>query len=256
MLEHLINIPYCYHYLVNQISIGLLLYAHLPGAIAAFLFGAFMLYRTRQLNGSLLFLVCACFATWCMTDLVSWFAFLGSRTMMFSWSLADVFSSLFFFFAYYFLYVFIRERDLPLWQKAAFLAAFAPILAWVVMGTRLTGYTAATCEALESDAATNYSSYFELAVLLATISLSLFAYRRAQVREQKTKIILAGTGVVVFLFVFYFAEVLTNVIIDLNSWQYAYNIEVYGLFGMPVMLIFLGYLIVKYRAFDLRIFTA
>lgn len=256
MLEHLINIPYCYHYLVNQISIGLLLYAHLPGAIAAFLFGLFMLCRTRRLIGWLLFLVCACFAIWCLTDLVSWFAFLGSQTMMFSWSLADIFSALFFFFAYYFLYVFIHDRDLPLWQKIVLLAAFAPILAWVLTGARLTGYTAATCEALENDAATNYSSYLELAVLLATVALTAIAYRRAKVREQKTKIILASTGVALFLFIFYFAEVLTNVILDLNLFPYAYNFEIYGLFGMPVMLIFLGYLIVKYQAFDLRIFTA
>src|SRR4029079_9282091 len=112
-----IQLQYCYDYLINQIPVGLLLYSHIPTAIVALLFGGYVLYKARSLPSITLFIVCVAYALWCLFDLGSWFAFLGSGDMMFMWSQLDLLALVFFTFSYYFLYTFITKRDLPGWQK-------------------------------------------------------------------------------------------------------------------------------------------
>ena len=134
MPSALINIHYCYDYLIGQIPLGLLIYSHIPTAVLALLFGGFVYFNTRRLSGSLLFLLCAAFAAWCFVDIGSWFAFLGAGSMMFTWGLTDFLSLVFFAFAYYFLYVFVTDQDLPWWQKIIGAAALAPSAYWSLLG--------------------------------------------------------------------------------------------------------------------------
>jgi signal transduction histidine kinase len=251
-----IHLQYCYDYLVGQISLGLLIYSHIPTALLALLFGAFVYYNTRRLSGSLLFLLCVSFAAWCFVDIGSWFAFLGAGTMMFTWGLTDFLSLVFFAFAYYFLYVFVTEHDLPWWQKVVGLVALAPSAYWTVLGLNLTAYDAINCEAFESSTGADYVTYARLGFILAAIVFTIVARRRSTDKQFKRKAVLAGTGVSLFLFAFFLFSYLTNLDVLLNAWQYAYNIEIYGLFGMPIFLAYLSYLIVRYHAFDLKIFGA
>jgi signal transduction histidine kinase len=251
-----IHLQYCYNYLVDQISIGLLLYSHIPAAIAALLFGGFLLLQSRKLANVTFFVVCLSFATWCFLDLGSWFAFLGSGTMMFTWSLADLFSPLFFFFSYYFLYTFLTDQDLPSWQKLTGVILILPIIYWIAVGEKITIFDANTCEALETPLYNYYQFFIEGCFLLAVIMLAVFLYRKAQDSVTKKKIILATTGVGIFLGFFLSGTLGVNFLVSDTAVQFAYNFEIYGLFGMPILLIYLGYLIVRYRAFDLKIFGA
>ena len=255
MLIHLVQIQYCYDYLINQIPVGLLLYSHIPTAVVALLFGTFLLFSARKVQNWTLFIVCVFFALWCAVDLNSWFAFLGSDLTMFSWSLADLFSLIFFFFAYYFLYTFINQKDLPLWQKGVGVLVLLPTAVWTFFGANLLSFDANTCEAIENDVVTNYLFYAEGAFLLASMVLTFLCYRKISDRKLKREALLAGVGVSLFLGFFLSATLLASILSNYDAWaQYAYNFEIYGLFGMPVLLIYLGYLIVRYKAFDLRIF--
>lgn len=254
MVLSLINLHYCYTYLVDQISVGLLLYSHIPGAIAALIFGGFLLIQARKLPNITLFLVSVCFAAWCFLDLGSWFAFLGSGVMMFTWSLADLFSPLFFFFSYYFLYTFLTEQDLPVWQKVVSGALILPVAMWIFLGEKLTTYDANTCEAFENVFRNNYQFSIEGIFLIATIVLAVLLYRQAQDAVAKKKILLTTTGVGVFLGFFLSSTLGVHFLVSDTAVQFAYNFEIYGLFGMPVLLLYLSYLIVRYHAFDLRVF--
>ncbi|HVX91402.1 MAG TPA: HAMP domain-containing sensor histidine kinase [Candidatus Paceibacterota bacterium] len=256
MPDALIHIQYCYDYLVGQISLGLLIYSHIPTAILALLFGGFVYYNTRRLSGSLLFLLCLSFAAWCFVDIGSWFAFLGAGSMMFTWGLTDFLSLVFFAFAYYFLYVFVADRDLPWWQKLVGLAVLAPSAYWTFLGLNLTAYDAINCEAFEASTGADYVTYARLGFILAAIVFTFVARHRSTDKHFRRKTVLAGTGVSLFLFAFFLFSYLTNLDVLLNAWQYAYNIEIYGLFGMPIFLAYLSYLIVRYHAFDLKIFGA
>jgi len=257
MLSSLIHVQYCYDYLINQISIGLLLYAHLPAAIISLFFGGYLLYKTKKLESVTLFIVCVSFSIWCFLSISTWFAFLGSSNTMFTWSLIDVFALAMFFFSYYFLYSFITKNDLPMWQKVIGVGILLPTIIWTFLGSNLTAFNGNYCEAIENEFVVAYPYYAEAIYLLSVIILTIVEYRKITNKTDKREILLAGLGVSIFLFFFCSATLLVNILVnnDLLS-GYAYNFEIYGLFGMPLLLIFLGYLVVKYKAFDLKVFTS
>ncbi|HEX7651262.1 MAG TPA: HAMP domain-containing sensor histidine kinase [Candidatus Paceibacterota bacterium] len=252
-----INVHYCYAYLLDQIPVGLLLYSHIPTAIIAVLFGGFVATQARKLSGVTLFIVCLAFAGWCAADLASWFAFLGSGLTMFTWTLVDLFAVVFFFFAYYFLYTFLAERDLPMWQKIASVVILAPAFIYTFLGTNLTGYDANTCEALESQWIVLYPYVVEAVYLIAVVVFAIARYLKSRSTVERRKAILASTGVFLFLLFFFVATLAVNLLVNYDSAEeFAYNFGIYGLFGMPVLLGYLSYLIVRYHAFDLKIFGA
>jgi signal transduction histidine kinase len=175
---------------------------------------------------------------------------------MFTWSLADLFAPLFYFFSYYFLYTFLTGRDLPILQKLIGIAAILPIATWIFLGQKLTTYDANLCEAYENTAFNNYQFFVEGLFLLAVVVLAVVLYRRAKDALLKKEIILTTTGVFIFLGFFLSGTLGVNFLVSDTAVQFAYNFEIYGLFGMPILLIYLGYLIVRYKAFDLKIFGA
>lgn len=255
-LESFINIQYCYDYLINQIPVGLLLYSHIPTALAALVFGGYVLYRVRRLTSITLFIVCAAFATWCFFDLGSWFAFLGAGEMMFMWSLLDLVALIFFSFSYYFLYTFITGKDLPAWQKVVGIALVLPVAATTLLGMNLTLYDANICEAWEHATIGYYTYVVEAIILLGALAMSIGQYRKTKEKQKRREILLSSVGVILFLGFFFSATLGVALLVNYEVGEYAYNYEIYGLFGMPILLIYLGYLIVRYHAFDLRVFGA
>lgn len=256
MLSHFINVQYCYDYLVNQIPMGLLLYSHLPVALAALVFSIYVLIKARSFSSLLLFCTCFTFTVWSVFDLSAWFSFLGSANTMFVWSLLDFLAVLMFFFGYYFIYTFVKEDDLPLWQKIASLLVLAPTAYISFSGLNIPTYDLNSCVAIEDRSLTIYTYYAEAIFILATIVFMVYQYSYNKERVFKRKVILAGIGIMSFFSVFFSASFLVSLLAETDASSYVYNYLIYGLFGMPIFLIYLGYLIVKYRVFDLRIFTA
>jgi len=255
-MTHLIAIQYCFDYLVNQIPLGLLLYTHIPTAVVAILFGLFLVLHTRTLASVTLFVVCASFAAWCVLDLGAWFAFLGAGSMMFTWALTDLTALTFFFFSYYFLYSFITKRDLPVWQKIAGVLLLLPTAFWTFTGSTLTLYDATICEAWEHEWYTLYPYVVEGILILASIVAAIREYFTSNDKKHRNEVVLASVGVLAFLLFFFTSTLAVNFLVNYDIIEFAYNFEIYGLFGMPILLVYLGYLIVRYRAFDVRVFGA
>lgn len=253
-ITHFIHVQYCYTYLVDQIPMGLLLYSHIPTALIALIFGGFVFFRTRTLSAAMIFGACVSFAAWCAFDLGSWFAFLGSSSTMFTWSLLDLDGLLMFFFTYYFLYSFVTGKSLPTWQKIAAFVIILPTVVTTLLGLNLTMYDANACASLENAFVTKYPYIVEAIFILSSLVFTVFQWRKTADRNKKREILLAGTGVCVFLIFFFTATLLVSLLAEGDASLYVYNYEIYGLFGMPILLIYLGYLIVRYKAFDLRIF--
>jgi signal transduction histidine kinase len=256
MLPNFINIQYCYNYLIDQIPVGLLLYSHIPTAIVALLFGGYVLFKVRKLPSITLFIVCLSFAAWCLFDLISWFAYLGSDMTMFSWSLVDLFAVIFFFFSYYFLYSFISKDDLPIWQKIMGFCIMLPTAVWTFLGSNLVSYDGNTCASIEADWVTKYPYFIEGIFIVLSLVFVIRMYKKTTEKKVKREVLLAGAGVITFLTFFFSSTLLVNLLISGDASLYVYNFEIYGLFGMPVLLAFLGYLVVKYQAFDLKALAA
>jgi len=248
--------PYGWTVVVNQVSISFLLYSYLVPAIIAIAFGIFIVIKTKQVSGFYLFLICISFALYSLFDLISWGP--NADIVMFFWSILDIFSTAFFVLSYWFLYSFIKEQDLPMWQKILSSLAFIPTLAIIAMSINMNTYYEASFFALENQSVTNYNSILYVFFILLIAVFTIFQYYRAVDRPTKNKIALAGAGTAIFLCVYCAILVITNLVFLFNitglaESQYIYTFDSYSIFGMPIFLGFLGYLIAKYQAFDVRL---
>ncbi len=255
MPSSLIRIQYCYDYLVNQIPTSLLFYTHLSIIIVTLIFSVYLLYKVRNLTSILLFGICLSFVIWALLDLTTWFSFLGSGNTMFAWELMFVFTLIFFFFSYYFLYVFTTGKDLPRLQKLLSVAIMTPNFIWVFSGSSLTLFDGNICEALEKNSVNYFYFSTQAIFLIAVIILTIHQYHTNKDNYKRKENLYAGIGVIFFLSFFLLTMLVVNIFANYDFVQYAYNFSIYGLLGMPVLLGFLVYLIVKFKAFNIKLFA-
>lgn len=256
LLYNLSNIEYCYQYVINQIPVDLLLYAHIPTALVAILFGFYIILHNRSVASVSLFYVCVGFALWSILNLITWFVFIGAPETMFAWSLIDLVGLIFFFFAYRFLYAYITGNELPTWQIVFGLLLILPTALTTLLGLNLTSFDANICEATENASVVIYTYIAQCVFIVATLRLGVNTYTKASNTGRRTEIFIATAGVSLFLIFFFLVNFLVLLLISSDAVEYAYNFGIYGLFGMPVLLVMLGYLIVKYKAFEIKLVAA
>ena len=255
MLESLMSVHYCYNYLINQIPVGLLLYSHIPTALTALIFSSYVMLKSWNRSGLLLFIVCFLFVIWSSLDLISWFD-PNPGLMMFTWSLLDFFAVLMFFFSYYFLYTFVTGKDLPIWQKVVGMVAILPTAYIAFSGLNIPTYDLNSCTALEDKTFTIFTYYTEAFFILMSLVFAIFHYRRNKEKIGKIHILLSSVGVLTLLTFFFSANFLVSLFAATDASSYVYNYLIYGLFGMPLLLAFLGYLVVKYHTFNIKVIGA
>jgi len=90
MPTSLIEVQYCYDYLINQIPVGLLVYSHVPTAILALLFAGYILVKDRRCRASR-YPACAGPSPSVRPGSEFVFAFLAPTKLMLTWSLLDLF---------------------------------------------------------------------------------------------------------------------------------------------------------------------
>ena len=242
--------------IVKQISISFLLYSYLVPAVIAVAFGIFIAIKTKQVSGFYLFLICISFALYCLFDLVAWAP--NPDIVMFSWSVLDVLSVSFFILSYWFLYSFVKEHDLPLWQKVLTSLAIVPTFFITALSINMFIFNEVQFTAVENQSVTNYNSILYTFFILVIVAFTIFQYYYATDRSLKNKIALAGAGTTIFLCVYCAVLIITNLVFLFNipglaSSDYIYTIDSYSVFGMPILLGFLSYLIAKYQAFDIKL---
>jgi signal transduction histidine kinase len=104
---------------------------------------------------------------------------------------------------------------------------------------------------LEDAKYTIYTFSAEAYFIVSSLILTIYGYRKYRGTNQARKIILAGAGTIFFFLVFFSANLAVALLAESDVSTYVYNYQIYGLFGMPVFLVFLGYLVVRYQAFNI-----
>ena len=181
---------------------------------------------------------------------------MGAPNTMFTWSLIDLVGVLFFFFSYRFLYGFIYKKDIPKLHAIIGIILILPALITTFLGLNLTSFDATYCEAIEEPAITNLAYIANALFLVAIIYLGIFSIKNATDSAQRRQIALATTGLSLFLLFFITSTYVVSFLTSYTSVENPYNYEIYGLFGMPVLLVFLGYLIVRFKAFNIKLVAA
>ncbi|MCX6758793.1 MAG: HAMP domain-containing sensor histidine kinase [Candidatus Nealsonbacteria bacterium] len=169
----------------------------------------------------------------------------NSPLTMFAWSILGFLFSLFFVLTLYFFYVFVDKKDISLPKKFLFISSLLPVLLLTPTTYNLIGFDLQNCEPIEGKYFLGY--YFSLAVVVSVwiLILAYSRYRKAG-KDFKKQILLLTVGIELCLIAFSWSNILSSITLD-------WNIIQYGQFGMPIFLAFLVYLIVAYKAFNIRL---
>jgi signal transduction histidine kinase len=237
------NIETCFSYVSENSS--LIYYSHIPTAIVAILISLFVFFKSgRSLVSKILLSVSITFSLWSFFDLMTWISY-DAEKIMFSWSMLGLLYGLIYVLSLYFSYVFFDKKDVSLGKKAMFFLLVFPVIFLTPTTYNLTQFDSLNCEASEGFWFTGYYHILGLFIFVWIAILASLRYRRSDEFSRK-QILFFAFGIEFFLLAFFIAGYISSLLDN-------FNFLIYGLFGMPVFMAFLAYLIVKYKAFDIKL---
>ncbi len=230
-----------------------LYYAHIPTVIISLIVGFFVFYKSgKSLAGLLLLCISIFFSIWSTINLLVWVGD-NSKIMIFLWSYFGILSGLICILALYFVYVFIDKKDVGFTQKMIFSLLLLPIILITPTKYNLGSFNTASCGAVENPYFTNYYYGLGFFVFIWILLLVIVRYRKAN-HEFRKQIILLAVGMELFLLSFFVAGFIASYLNSLLGTDY--SLEFYGLFGMTFFMGMLAYLIVKFKAFNVKLIGA
>ena len=174
---------------------------------------------------------------------------------MYLWSFWFTFFALIFILSFYFLYAFIKKRDAPFGIKALFTASLLPIILSSSTSFNLSSFDVVGCNAVENPLMIGYSYFLTTIIFISMVIFAFNEYYRAA-EDSKKQIILVSIGVLLFLISFSIATYVPSILNLFESNVDTFAAEMYGFFGMTIFIGFLSYLIVQYKAFNIKLLAA
>jgi signal transduction histidine kinase len=154
----------------------------------------------------------------------------------------------------YFLYVFIDKKDVGLPQKIIFMLLLLPVIFLTSTSHNVTGFNVPRCSALEGHYFTNYYYGIGLLMFVWALILAINRYRKVE-NSFKKQLIIMAFGIEFFLLTFFVTGFLASYLIE-NGATTDYSLDQYGLFGMVFFMGMIAYLIVKFKAFEVKLIGA
>ncbi|KJU81387.1 PAS/PAC sensor signal transduction histidine kinase [Candidatus Magnetobacterium bavaricum] len=193
------------------------------------------------MESKLLVSIAVGFFMWSFFDLITWLSH-SSVAIMLSWMAVYFLEAMIFACSLYFTYVFINKKDVSFKMKFVIFLFLLPFIFLIPTRFGVKNFDAASCEAIQGNFI-YYLYFIEVLFSIWIIAILIKKYKRTE-KEFKKQIVYFGSGIVFFLVAFSWANIVGNIT---TSWK----ITQYGLFGMPVFLSFLAYLIVKFKTFNI-----
>lgn len=228
----------------------LIYYSHVFPAFGALIL-IFFVWRSREriLLNKIFIALSGTFILWCAFDLILWASENHDLIMVF-WSAQIYLDVLIYFFAAYLLYVYINENDLPDWAKFSALIAFLPIILLAPSTLNLVAFDYTNCDREAIEGPLWYYAYFvEFCVILISVLYVMRKLFLIKLSERRKQVALLASGIIFFLFAFSLGNIVGSLTED-------WTIAQYGLFGMPIFLASITYLIVRYKAFRIKMIAA
>ena len=228
----------------------LIYYSHFLPLVLSLVVGFFVLIQNRKvLTNQLLFLITFLFSVWAFFDLILWATEKNEYTVFF-WSVMILIEPLIYALCFYFVNVFVSKTDVSLKKKFAIFLPLLPIIILLPTKFVLQGFDLTNCyrEAVEGFIAIYYVYFIEIVYTFWILDFAFRKYRQAE-REMRKQIVLITIGVILFLISFVSGNIVGSLTED-------WNLAQVGLFSMPIFVIFLGYMIVKFKAFNVKLIGA
>lgn len=230
----------------------LVYYSHLTAIIVSLSLGAFVYSNNKKLPSKILFSITIIFSVLAVLDIFLWTQ-INSSILMFLWSFWIFLFSTMFCLSFYFLYSLLKNRDVSFTSKLITCIGLVTILFFSFTKFNLESFDILNCTAVEGVWMINI--IFGLSFLLF-ISTALFGIREARKLVDtlaKKQAIFATIGVSCFLLMFSGASYYASIANMLGSKPDTFVLEQYGYFGMTIFIGFLTHLIVRYKAFSIKL---
>jgi signal transduction histidine kinase len=221
-------------------------YSHFSSLAVALVIGIFVFLNDRKsLISKVLLMFTLTFATWVFFDMILWATGDPSQVIFF-WSIIVPIELLFYFLALYITYLFINKKDVAIGFKLFSGLFFLPIFFLMATKYNITAfdYTSCDLEAIEGPLC-KYLYYTEIFIIFWLVAFFIKSYKNIK-KEDKIKSVLFFSGILILLLSFS----LGNLTIIFEMYP---GLEQYKLFGMPIFVGFLAYLIVRYKAFNVKL---
>ncbi len=234
----------------------LLYYSHIPATVVALLVGFFVfLNGPKVLLNRLLLVISICFSLWAFSNMVLW-TNIHSDTLLLFWTFYTVLFSFISVFSVYFIYVFLYKKDISFKLKMVLLALLAPALIFGATSLNISGFDITNCDAFQFEGLFYKMYYIGLSVIAMVWILILLARKyRISAPDFRKQIVLMGMGIELFLFSFFTLLFLATYLTAVGLFDDS-RLELYGLFGMMIFMVFIGILIVRFRTFNVALIGA
>ena len=218
-------------------------YSHLVPATIAIFIGLYLLFRTRLSKLAVVFLFFTfSFSMWLVFDVVPWTSSDYSHVFYF-WSSLDYINVVFFALGAYFFGVLAREK-ISIWEKLIIVVTCIPAF-WVTFsGNSVTNFYQPWCEVTENGFMTIYKLYAE-AIFVILILISFFISWNKSDKKKKIQISVVLAAILAFFGVFSSTEYIATI-------TNVYEINLYGLFVLPLFLITMVFAVTNLGVFKIR----
>lgn len=231
----------------DNVFAPLIYYSHFFALGVSFLVGLFIYLQGRkELVNNLLFIISISLSVWIFGDLVLWASEKPSLVMFF-WSLVNIFEPLVYLFSLYFFLVFVDKKDISFNKKLVMTSLMIPIFVFASTKLGLLGFDLSNCDraAVEGPMA-QYGYLIELFFVCWIIVAAVIRYRKSKEREGRAQIAIMASALCIFLVSFSLGNIVE---VFTDNW----GIGQIGLIGVPVFIAILSYLIVRYKAFSIKL---
>lgn len=227
----------------------LLYYSHIPAVVAALLIGIIVFVKNKKSTlADLLLSILFLFSIWTAIDVFLW-ANNRADLVMFWWSLQILIEPIIYALAMYMLYVFTLSKYPSLKINLATVVVLLPLVILLPTSYSLIGVDLSDCVAWEGPVALYYTYFLEALFIVGILATASYGIIKSKERTGKIKIVYFTIGLLAFLVAFTSGNIIGSLTGD-------WNLAQYGLFGMPVFIGFLAYLIIQYKFFNLKVFGA
>lgn len=226
----------------------LLYYSHIPAAFMMLFLGGFLFLK--QKNNPLVRLLASLFffsSLWLVLDVFIW-ASNQPDVNIFLWSSQILLELVIYLVAFLLTYQFIFQNTPNVFLRGALYALVLPVVILLATPHTLLGISLTDCDAMEGIIATGVTYLVELIFIGGIVGITIYGILKKQL-ESRRSLAYFSFGILAFLLAFTSGNIVGSITGD---WVLAQ----YGLFGIPIFVAMLAYLIVRYDIFHIKVIGA
>lgn len=240
-------VNWCKYFLDTQEALNsVAYYTHLVPIFILTLIGVY-LFRKKQKESFNFFVFILSFTLWLIGDLIVWTS-TNPHLITTFWSVLDFLEITTFLFGLnFFISLVGKERQSKLISIVLVIVSL-PAFYLTIRGLSVVGFNHSVCEVIENPFLSFYNTILNIAVVISIVIISFLSLKNLYLKEEKKAILITG-GALLLLFLTF------SITGYIASQTGIYEIELYGLFAIPVFLLAIVFTIVRLNLFNLKLWS-